>query len=86
MFSPTSKNLSAIITGDESNSSLGITAMEEGGDSSWGRGSKESSADNPKLSPKIAVMEPVLRFLQLLCENHNLFLQVMSVFLVVFVV
>ena len=70
-----------ILTGDESNSCLGIHSMEEG-DSSWGRGSKESSADNPKLSPKIAVMEPVLRFLQLLCENHNLYLQVMLIFIV----
>lgn len=75
MTSQAYSNIRAGNTGDESNSSLGITAMEEGGDSSWGRGSKESSADNPKLSPKIAVMEPVLRFLQLLCENHNLFLQ-----------
>ncbi|XP_045110773.1 inositol 1,4,5-trisphosphate receptor-like isoform X11 [Portunus trituberculatus] len=75
MTSQAYSNIRAGNTGDESNSCLGITTMEEGGDSSWGRGSKESSADNPKLSPKIAVMEPVLRFLQLLCENHNLSLQ-----------
>ena len=29
-----------------------------------------------KLSPKIVIMKPVLRFLQLLCENHNSDLQV----------
>lgn len=31
-----------------------------------------------KLSPKVAVMLPVLRFLQLLCENHNRDLQVLN--------
>lgn len=29
-----------------------------------------------KLSSKVLVMEPILRFLQLLCENHNRDLQV----------
>jgi len=29
-----------------------------------------------KLSPKVLVMLPVFRFLQLLCENHNRDLQV----------
>lgn len=28
------------------------------------------------LSPKILIMQPILRFLQLLCENHNRDLQV----------
>jgi len=32
--------------------------------------------DATKLSPKILVIQPVLRFLQLLCENHNRDLQV----------
>ncbi|KAA0201451.1 hypothetical protein HAZT_HAZT004474 [Hyalella azteca] len=27
--------------------------------------------EEPKLSPKIAVMDPILRCLQLFCENHN---------------
>ena len=27
------------------------------------------------MSPKIAIMKPILRFIQLLCENHNLYLQ-----------
>jgi inositol 1,4,5-triphosphate receptor type 1 len=31
---------------------------------------KEREEEN-KLSPKVAVMKPILRFLQLLCENHN---------------
>ena len=35
---------------------------------------KEKEEEN-KLSPKIALMIPILRFIQLLCENHNLYLQ-----------
>ena len=35
---------------------------------------KEKIEEN-KLSPKVAVMKPILRFLQLLCENHNQYLQ-----------
>lgn len=31
---------------------------------------KEKEEEN-KLSPKVTVMKPILRFLQLLCENHN---------------
>jgi hypothetical protein len=31
---------------------------------------KEREEEN-KLSPKVSVMKPILRFLQLLCENHN---------------
>lgn len=31
-----------------------------------------------QLSPKVLVMQPILRFLQLLCENHNRELQVLS--------
>ena len=31
--------------------------------------------DENKLSPKVAVMKPILRFLQLLCENHNKYMQ-----------
>lgn len=34
-----------------------------------------SEADDPKLSPEVAIMQPILRFLQLLCENHNQELQ-----------
>ncbi|XP_042229627.1 inositol 1,4,5-trisphosphate receptor-like isoform X17 [Homarus americanus] len=68
-------NIKAGNTGDDNSSCLGLHTMEEVGENFGGRGNKESIADNPKLSPKIAVMQPVLRFLQLLCENHNLFLQ-----------
>jgi hypothetical protein len=32
--------------------------------------------DEKKLPSQIAIMEPILRFLQLLCENHNRDLQV----------
>lgn len=32
--------------------------------------------DEKKLASQIAIMEPILRFLQLLCENHNRDLQV----------
>nr|XP_045591972.1 inositol 1,4,5-trisphosphate receptor-like isoform X3 [Procambarus clarkii] len=68
-------NIRAGNTGDDTSSCLGLNTLEEVGENFGGRGNKESPTENPKLSPKIAVMEPVLRFLQLLCENHNLFLQ-----------
>ena len=32
--------------------------------------------DGKKIVTQIAIMEPILRFLQLLCENHNRDLQV----------
>ena len=32
--------------------------------------------DDKRMSPKVAMMQPILRFLQLLCENHNKELQV----------
>lgn len=32
---------------------------------------RKEKDDNNKLSTKVLVMQPVLRFLQLLCENHN---------------
>ena len=32
--------------------------------------------DDKKMSTKVAMMQPILRFLQLLCENHNQDLQV----------
>jgi inositol 1,4,5-triphosphate receptor type 1 len=35
---------------------------------------KEKEEEN-KLSPKISIMKPILRFIQLLCENHNQYLQ-----------
>ena len=32
--------------------------------------------DGKKMLPQVAIMEPILRLLQLLCENHNRDLQV----------
>ena len=32
--------------------------------------------EDKRMSPKVAMMQPILRFLQLLCENHNKELQV----------
>ena len=37
---------------------------------------KTKDKDDKKMSPEIAVMQPILRLLQLLCENHNRDLQV----------
>lgn len=39
--------------------------------------SGSASDDEGQLSPKVLVMQPILRFLQLLCENHNRELQVL---------
>ncbi|CAH1782943.1 unnamed protein product [Owenia fusiformis] len=36
---------------------------------------KEKDDEKPTMSPEIAMMQPILRFLQLLCENHNRDLQ-----------
>lgn len=36
--------------------------------------------DETQLSTKVLVMQPILRFLQLLCENHNRELQVKIIF------
>lgn len=36
--------------------------------------------DETQLSTKVLVMQPILRFLQLLCENHNRELQVTTIF------
>lgn len=35
------------------------------------------------MSPAITIMKPILRYLQLLCENHNLDLQVLPPLLVI---
>lgn len=31
--------------------------------------------EESKLSPRVSIMKPILRFIQLLCENHNQYLQ-----------
>lgn len=36
----------------------------------------DDAAEDTQMSPAIAIMKPVLRYLQLLCENHNSDLQV----------
>ncbi|XP_041113341.1 inositol 1,4,5-trisphosphate receptor type 2-like isoform X1 [Polyodon spathula] len=38
-------------------------------------GADDSSPEEMQMSPAIAIMEPILRYLQLLCENHNRDLQ-----------
>ncbi|XP_034032686.1 inositol 1,4,5-trisphosphate receptor type 2 isoform X2 [Thalassophryne amazonica] len=44
-----------------------------------GQGSEGTGAEEPiedtQMSPAITIMKPILRYLQLLCENHNLHLQ-----------
>ena len=40
----------------------------------------EEAAEDTQMSPAITIMKPILRYLQLLCENHNRHLQVLSVF------
>lgn len=37
----------------------------------------EEVLEESQMSPSIAVMKPILRYLQLLCENHNSGLQVL---------
>ena len=39
-------------------------------------GGEKSKEEEKAMSPEIAIMQPILRFLQLLCENHNRELQV----------
>lgn len=34
--------------------------------------------DETQMSPAITIMKPILRYLQLLCENHNTELQVLA--------
>ena len=43
---------------------------------------EEKSAEEVTMSPAITIMQPILRFLQLLCENHNRELQVLVLFCV----
>ncbi|XP_046701209.1 inositol 1,4,5-trisphosphate receptor type 1-like [Silurus meridionalis] len=40
------------------------------------KGGGDKGAEQGEMSPVILIMEPILRFLQLLCENHNRDLQV----------
>ncbi|BFZ08220.1 hypothetical protein BsWGS_11262 [Bradybaena similaris] len=54
---------------DGENRSHGHHAGEDG------EKSKYEGSDDKKMSQQIAIMKPILRFLQLLCENHNRDLQ-----------
>ncbi|XP_040201538.1 inositol 1,4,5-trisphosphate receptor type 2 isoform X3 [Rana temporaria] len=47
--------------------------MGSGGDN--GGGEEKAAEESVTMSPVIEIMQPILRFLQLLCENHNLGLQ-----------
>lgn len=40
----------------------------------WG----EEALEENQMSPAITIMKPILRYLQLLCENHNSDLQVLA--------
>lgn len=47
-------------------------------------GSSGSDRDEGQLGTKVLVMQPILRFLQLLCENHNRDLQASCLILILF--
>lgn len=51
-----------------------LETMGSGGDN--GGGEEKTAEESVTMSPIIVIMQPILRFLQLLCENHNLGLQV----------
>lgn len=38
----------------------------------------EEALEETHMSPTITIMKPILRYLQLLCENHNTELQVLA--------
>lgn len=42
----------------------------------------EEPLEETQMSPAITIMKPILRYLQLLCENHNSDLQVLASFTV----
>ena len=39
---------------------------------------RKTRLEEEEMSPVVSIMQPILRFLQLLCENHNRDLQVSS--------
>lgn len=51
------------------------TEEQPDGKAGGGQGGAGGIEEEPALHPSIAVMQPILRFLQLLCENHNQSLQ-----------
>lgn len=63
------------VTGDEAGPPvLGPSALEDMLAEKLER--HRDREEQNKLSVKVLVMQPILRFLQLLCENHNRYLQV----------
>lgn len=61
---------------DAANSAL--DDLSEKSDRNKSGSSSGAEKEEGQLSPKVLVMQPILRFLQLLCENHNRELQVLS--------
>lgn len=61
---------------DVANSAL--DDLSEKSDRNKSGSSSGGEKEEGQLSPKVLVMQPILRFLQLLCENHNRELQVLS--------
>lgn len=51
--------------------------LSEKSDRNKSGNSSGAEKEEGQLSPKVLVMQPILRFLQLLCENHNRELQVL---------
>lgn len=45
----------------------------------YGEAASKGAPTGRLLNPEVSCMQPILRFLQLLCENHNADLQVISV-------
>ena len=65
------------------------TAVRKAREGEGGDGQRNSFQDNFKSTPvghylatEIIMMQPILRFLQLLCENHNQEMQVILFFLI----
>ncbi|GFO15669.1 inositol 1,4,5-trisphosphate receptor type 1, partial [Plakobranchus ocellatus] len=65
---------SAGLAEDDGESRSGHTG-EQTNEESERPGKHEGTSDDKKISQQIAIMKPILRFLQLLCENHNRDLQ-----------
>ncbi|XP_011690390.1 PREDICTED: inositol 1,4,5-trisphosphate receptor isoform X3 [Wasmannia auropunctata] len=61
------------LSDDAANNSL--DDISEKSDRNKSGNSSGSDKEEGQLSPKVLVMQPILRFLQLLCENHNRELQ-----------
>ncbi|XP_077487109.1 inositol 1,4,5,-trisphosphate receptor isoform X2 [Amblyomma americanum] len=56
-------------------STVGGLNTDSGGGSPLSPSEENERPQEPRLAPEVLVMQPVLRFLQLLCENHNRSLQ-----------